>query len=145
MEGSTLALDGPVDRSSQVGFDLVDGGLLLVLVGSLTYSLFGYNERMVTGEEVREALKVVDDPEIGINIVDLGLIYEVQVNEEGEAVITYTLTSMGCPVGPMLDQEIKETAAALDGIASVSTSLVMQPPWSPDRMSDFAKSALGFF
>jgi metal-sulfur cluster biosynthetic enzyme len=104
-----------------------------------------YNERVATGEEVREALKVVNDPEIGINIVDLGLVYEVEVSDEGEAVITYTLTSMGCPVGPMLDQEIKETAAALEGVTSVSTNLVMQPPWSPDRMSDFAKSALGFF
>ncbi|MGH2708982.1 MAG: metal-sulfur cluster assembly factor [Actinomycetota bacterium] len=100
---------------------------------------------MATENEVREALKVVDDPEIGINIVDLGLIYEIQVSDEGEAVITYTLTSMGCPVGPMLDQEIRETAAVLEGITDVSTNLVMQPPWSPDRMSDFAKSALGFF
>jgi metal-sulfur cluster biosynthetic enzyme len=100
---------------------------------------------MVTAEEVREALKVVNDPEIGINIVDLGLIYEVKLNDEGEAVITYTLTSMGCPVGPMLEEEIKETAAALDGVTSVSTNMVMQPPWSPDKMSDFAKSALGFF
>ncbi len=100
---------------------------------------------MITAEEVREALKVVNDPEIGINIVDLGLIYDVEVSDAGEAVITYTLTSMGCPVGPMLEEEIRETAAALEGITSVSTNMVMQPPWSPDKMSDFAKSALGFF
>lgn len=100
---------------------------------------------MATTEQVREALKVVNDPEIGINIVDLGLIYDVTVGDEGEAHITFTLTSAGCPVGPMLEQEIKETAEQLEGVTSVMTELVMSPPWGPDKMSDFAKSALGFF
>jgi metal-sulfur cluster biosynthetic enzyme len=100
---------------------------------------------MLTVEEVREALKVVNDPEIGINIVDLGLIYDVQVTDEGGVRVVYTLTSMGCPVGPMIDAEIKEAASSLEGVQGVETEMTMQPPWGPDKMSDFAKSALGFF
>lgn len=100
---------------------------------------------MATVEQVREALKVVTDPEIGINIVDLGLVYDVTVDEEGNALVTYTLTSMGCPVGPLFEQEIREAAGALEGITSVTASMTLQPPWGPDKMSEFAKSALGFF
>ena len=98
-----------------------------------------------TAEQVREALKVVTDPEIGINIVDLGLVYDVSVDEEGAAAVTYTLTSMGCPVGPLFEKEIREAVVSLDGITDVETKMVMQPPWGPDKMSEFAKSALGFF
>ncbi|SRR6266498_2328801 len=98
-----------------------------------------------TAEQVREALKVVTDPEIGINIVDLGLVYDVSVDEGGAAAVTYTLTSMGCPVGPLFEKEIREAVVSLDGITDVETKMVMQPPWGPDKMSEFAKSALGFF
>lgn len=100
---------------------------------------------MPTSEEVREALKTVTDPEIGINIVDLGLVYDVAVNDEGVASITYTLTSMGCPVGPLFQKEITETAAAVAGVTSVDATMTMSPPWGPEKMSEFAKSALGFF
>jgi metal-sulfur cluster biosynthetic enzyme len=100
---------------------------------------------MVTSEQVREALKVVNDPEIGINIVDLGLVYDVEVTDEGDASVTYTLTSMGCPVGPLFQKEITETVASVDGVRSVDARMVMQPPWGPEKMSEFAKSALGFF
>jgi metal-sulfur cluster biosynthetic enzyme len=99
----------------------------------------------VTADEVREALKVVNDPEIGINIVDLGLVYDVAVTEEGEAAVTYTLTSMGCPVGPLFQKEITEAVASIPGITAVDARMVLQPPWGPERMSEFAKSALGFF
>ena len=100
---------------------------------------------MATVEQVREALKVVTDPEIGINIVDLGLVYDVSVDEQGAASVTYTLTSMGCPVGPLFEQEIREAVEGLEGVTSVDTKMVLQPPWGPDKMSEFAKSALGFF
>lgn len=100
---------------------------------------------MPTAEEVSEALKVVNDPEIGINIVDLGLVYDVLVNDDGEAHVIFTLTSMGCPIGPMLEQEIKEVASQIPGVKSVTTEMVMTPPWGPDKMSEFAKSALGYF
>ncbi|GAC1363425.1 MAG: metal-sulfur cluster assembly factor [Actinomycetota bacterium] len=100
---------------------------------------------MPSADDVREALKTVTDPEIGINIVDLGLVYDVAVSQEGVASITYTLTSMGCPVGPLFQKEITETAAAVDGVTSVDAHVTMQPPWGPEKMSEFAKSALGFF
>lgn len=100
---------------------------------------------MTTVEQVREALKVVTDPEIGINIVDLGLVYDVALDEEGNALVTYTLTSMGCPVGPIFEQEIREAVGGLEGINSVTPTMTLQPPWGPEKMSEFAKSALGFF
>ena len=100
---------------------------------------------MPSAEEVREALKVVNDPEIGINIVDLGLVYDVSVTEDGEASVTYTLTSMGCPVGPLFQKEITEAVASIEGVTAVDARMVMQPPWGPEKMSEFAKSALGFF
>lgn len=99
----------------------------------------------VSEEQVKEALKVVDDPEIGINIVDLGLVYDVAVTDDTEVHVTFTLTSMGCPIGPMLDQEIREVVSGIDGVGQVTTEMVMTPPWGPDKMSEFAKSALGFF
>lgn len=100
---------------------------------------------MATETLIEEALKVVDDPELGINIVDLGLVYEVQLTEDGEAHIVFTLTSAGCPVGPMLESEIKQVVSQMEGVSQVTTEMVLSPPWSPERMSDFAKSALGFF
>ncbi len=98
-----------------------------------------------SSEQVREALKVVTDPEIGINIVDLGLIYDVNVDDEGEVHIRYTLTSLGCPAGAQIEQEIREVAQTMEGVTATVTELTMQPPWGPDKMSDFARSALGFF
>lgn len=100
---------------------------------------------MITEEQVKEALKVVTDPEIGINIVDLGLIYDVDVTEEGEALVRYSLTSMGCPAGDMIDTEIRDVVASMEGVTSVTTEVTFQPPWTVEKMSDFAKSALGFF
>lgn len=100
---------------------------------------------MATSEDVKEALRVVHDPEIGINIVDLGLIYDVEVNEEGNARVIYTLTSAGCPAGAQIDDDIKEAVAGLEGISEVQTEVTLQPPWSPDKMSELARSALGFF
>ncbi len=92
-----------------------------------------------------EALKVVSDPEIGINIVDLGLVYDVVVTEDGEAQITFTLTSVGCPAGAQIENEIREVAASVDGVSSVTSEMTMTPPWGPDKMSELARSALGFF
>jgi metal-sulfur cluster biosynthetic enzyme len=92
-----------------------------------------------------EALKVVTDPEIGINIVDLGLVYDVTVTEDGEAQVTFTLTSVGCPAGAQIENEIREAAASVEGIESVTSEMTMTPPWGPDKMSELARSALGFF
>ena len=94
-------------------------------------------------EEVTEALKTVDDPELGIDIMNLGLVYEVEVSDEGDVKVEFTLTTMGCPIGPMIDEQIKDATAHIEGIGQVTTELVMYPPWSPEKMSPLAKSALG--
>jgi len=94
-------------------------------------------------EEVTEALKTVDDPELGIDIMNLGLVYEVEISDEGNVKVEFTLTTMGCPIGPMIDEQIKDATAHIEGIGQVTTELVMYPPWSPEKMSPLAKSALG--
>ena len=97
---------------------------------------------MPTKEEVTEALKGVEDPELGMDVVDLGLVYEVQV--EGPKVkVIHSLTSMGCPAGPMIQEDIHNVAAAVDGVEEVEIELTWEPPWTPDRMSDDAKFILG--
>jgi metal-sulfur cluster biosynthetic enzyme len=94
--------------------------------------------------QVLEVLKNVEDPELGINIVDLGLVYEVNI--EGESVhIVYTLTTMGCPIGPMIEAEMKRFLSGVEGISTVNAEMVLRPPWSPEMMSEEAKAALGFF
>jgi metal-sulfur cluster biosynthetic enzyme len=98
---------------------------------------------MPSPEEVFDALRVVEDPELGMDIVELGLVYDVEV--EGPKVhVTFTLTSMGCPVGPMIEQQINETVAGMDGVEEVTPELTWSPPWSPEKMSEDAKFVLGF-
>jgi metal-sulfur cluster biosynthetic enzyme len=98
---------------------------------------------MASRDEVVEALRQVEDPELGMDIVDLGLMYDVKV--EGPKVhVLFTLTSMGCPVGPMIEQQIEEVTHALPGVDEVETELTWDPPWSPEKMSDDAKFILGF-
>jgi metal-sulfur cluster biosynthetic enzyme len=95
-------------------------------------------------EQVMEALHNVHDPELGINIVDLGLVYGVDI--DGDTVhITYTLTTMGCPIGPMIEAEIKQLLSGVEGVENVDAEMVLRPPWTPEMMSDEAKAALGFF
>jgi metal-sulfur cluster biosynthetic enzyme len=98
---------------------------------------------MPSRDEIVDALRVVEDPELGMDIVELGLLYDVEV--EGPKVhVTYTLTSMGCPVGPMLEEQIHDTVAEMPGVEEVDAELTWTPPWSPERMSDDAKFVLGF-
>jgi metal-sulfur cluster biosynthetic enzyme len=95
-------------------------------------------------DQVLDALRHVHDPELGINIVDLGLVYGVDIN--GDTVhITYTLTTMGCPIGPMIEAEIKQFLSGVEGVENVDAEMVLRPPWTPEMMSDEAKAALGFF
>jgi metal-sulfur cluster biosynthetic enzyme len=98
---------------------------------------------MPTREQIIDALRVVEDPELGMDIVELGLLYDVEVDDAKVKVI-YSLTSMGCPVGPMIEQEIRETVASMDGVDETEAELTWDPPWSPDKMSDDAKFMLGF-
>jgi metal-sulfur cluster biosynthetic enzyme len=98
---------------------------------------------MPTRDEVIDALRVVEDPELGMDIVELGLLYDVEV--EGPKVhVIFSLTSMGCPVGPMLEQQIQETVASMPGVGEVESELTWEPPWTPEKMSEDAKFVLGF-
>ncbi len=96
-----------------------------------------------TEEDVFEALRAVEDPELGMDVVDLGLVYDVRL-EGPKVTVTYSLTSMGCPVGPQIEQQIREVVTVLEGVEEVVTDLTWTPPWSPDLMSDDAKFVLGF-
>ena len=98
---------------------------------------------MVTRDDVIEALRQVEDPELGMDIVDLGLLYDVEV-DDSNVKVTHSLTSMGCPVGPMIQEDIQNVASALPGVENVEVELVWEPPWTPERMSDDAKFILGF-
>jgi metal-sulfur cluster biosynthetic enzyme len=92
----------------------------------------------------RAALSTVEDPELGLDIVSLGLVYAVE--REGDHLrVVHTLTSMGCPLGPVIERDIGEALAGVDGIASVAVELVLEPPWSPERMSDDARFLLGVY
>ena len=98
---------------------------------------------MPTRDEVIEALRQVEDPELGMDIVDLGLLYDVEV--EGRRVkVTHSLTSMGCPVGPLIQEDINRVTRELPGVEDVDVELTWEPPWTPDKMSDDAKFILGF-
>jgi metal-sulfur cluster biosynthetic enzyme len=96
-------------------------------------------------ERVLQALTQVYDPELGINIVDLGLVYEVDVQDNGDVDIRYSLTTMGCPIGPLIEDQMRAFLAPVDGLGEVRPELVFRPPWSPELMSEEAKAALGIF
>jgi metal-sulfur cluster biosynthetic enzyme len=94
-------------------------------------------------DDVNDALANVIDPELGLDFVELGLIYAVEV--DGSAVhVTFTLTSPGCPIGPQVTDQIKEYVGELDGVEQVNASMTFSPPWTPDLMSEDAKFALGY-
>ncbi|MEM6329264.1 MAG: metal-sulfur cluster assembly factor [Planctomycetota bacterium] len=104
----------------------------------------------IAEDTVREALKEVIDPELFVNIVDLGLIYDVTVspNEASGAEdisVDMTMTSPACPAGPQLLSQSKEAVEKLEGVGEVEIKLVMQPPWTPERMTDDARDQLGIF
>jgi metal-sulfur cluster biosynthetic enzyme len=98
---------------------------------------------MVNADDVTDALRDVIDPELGLDFVELGLIYEVEV-EGGNVSVTYTLTSPGCPIGPQVEEQIAEFVGELDGVEDVHSTMTFSPPWTPERMSEDAKFALGF-
>jgi metal-sulfur cluster biosynthetic enzyme len=98
---------------------------------------------MAIQEDVIEALREVEDPELGMDIVELGLLGEVEVTGANVKVI-YTLTSMGCPAGAMIQEDIERVTRSVPGVEEVETELTFEPPWTPDRMSDDAKFILGF-
>ena len=98
---------------------------------------------MVTRDDVIEALRQVEDPELGMDIVELGLLYDVDV-DDSNVLVKYSLTSMGCPAGPLIQEDIVRVAREIPGVEGVETELTWDPPWTPDKMSDDAKFILGF-
>ena len=102
----------------------------------------------IAEDAVREALKQVIDPELFVNIVDLGLIYGVTVaeaEEKSNVSIEMTMTSPACPAGPQLIQNSKDVVGRMEGVGAVEVKLVMTPPWTPDRMTEAARDQLGIF
>lgn len=98
---------------------------------------------MVDEKQVREQLKEVIDPELDINIVDLGLIYEVDVDEENNVDILMTLTTPGCPLHGVFDELVKKEVGKIDEIGEIEVELTFEPRWSPEKMSDEARDELG--
>jgi metal-sulfur cluster biosynthetic enzyme len=98
---------------------------------------------VLTVEDVTEAIRQVFDPELGLDIVELGLLYDVQIVDDSITVY-YSLTSIGCPAGPLIHEQILEAVRELPGVGEVALELIWDPPWTPERMSEDAKLLLGF-
>ena len=109
----------------------------------------GYDSGMATDngttteDEVLEALEEVIDPELGLDFVSLGLVYDVDV-EGPEVYVTFTLTTPACPIGPQVSEQMKEFVGELDGVEKVHPKMIFDPPWTPEMMSEDAKFALGY-
>lgn len=97
-----------------------------------------------TPEAVRKALRAVKDPELNLNIVDIGLVYDIDVNQAGDVHIQMTLTSPGCPAGAEIIGNVRQVATDMPGVATVEVELVWDPYWTPDRMDPRVKAFLGF-
>lgn len=98
---------------------------------------------MVSEKQVREQLKEVIDPELDINIVDLGLIYEIEVDKENNVEILMTLTTPGCPLHGVFDELVKKEVRKIEEVEDIEVELTFEPRWSPDEMSDEARDELG--
>lgn len=98
-----------------------------------------------TREQVLEALKVVKDPEIPVNVVDLGLVYDVEFVEGGQVEITMTLTSVGCPVQDLIRADAEMAVSRLEGVEGVNVEFVWTPPWGPDKMTEDGKRQMRMF
>ncbi|MCG7279898.1 SUF system Fe-S cluster assembly protein [Chryseobacterium taklimakanense] len=97
----------------------------------------------VIGDNIIQALKTVYDPEIPVDIYELGLIYDVQISEEGEVKVVMTLTTPNCPVAESLPAEVREKVSAVEGVKDVDLELTFEPAWNKDMMSEEAKFELG--
>ena len=97
----------------------------------------------ITREQVLGKLKEVYDPEIPVNVVDLGLIYDVQVNDKNEVYVQMTLTAPGCGMGPYIAQQAEWSISELEGVEDATVEMVFDPPWSPDLITEEGKQLLG--
>ena len=100
-------------------------------------------EKQQLREEIDEALANVIDPELGLDFVELGLVYGVEI-DGGVVNITFTLTTPACPIGPQVSEQMKEFVGELPGVEEVVPNMVFTPPWTPEKMSEDAKFALGY-
>ncbi|MEZ4585863.1 MAG: metal-sulfur cluster assembly factor [Gemmatimonadales bacterium] len=98
---------------------------------------------MVTADSVRKALRAVKDPELGLNIIDLGLVYEVEVSEANDVVVKMTLTSPGCPAGPEIMEDARLVVQQMEGVNSATIELVWEPYWTPEKMDPRVRAFLG--
>lgn len=98
---------------------------------------------MPTVDDVQDALTNVIDPELGLDFVSLGLVYDIEI-ENDEVYVTFTLTTPACPIGPQVSEQMREFVGQLQGVNKVHPKMVFDPPWSPEMMSEDAKFALGF-
>lgn len=98
---------------------------------------------MQTPDSIRKALRGVRDPELNLNIVDLGLVYEITLSDDGDVLVQMTLTSPGCPVGPEITQDVHNTVNDLDGVNSVEVEIVWEPYWTPERIDPRVRAFLG--
>src|SRR3954451_17849612 len=98
---------------------------------------------VLTEDDVIEALEEVIDPELGLDFVSLGLVYDVEVEKE-EVFVTFTLTTPACPIGPQVSEQMKEFVGDLPGVTAVHPKMIFYPRWSPVMMTDDAKFSLGF-
>ena len=97
-----------------------------------------------TPDAVRKALRAVKDPELNLNIIDIGLVYDVEVNEAGGVHVRMTLTSPGCPAGTEIIDDVKQVASDMEGVQGVEVELVWEPYWTPDKMDPRVRAFLGF-
>lgn len=99
---------------------------------------------MPSEEQVLEVLKEVTDPEIGVNVVDLGLVYGVDIHEDGRVDVTMTLTAPGCPMHGTIARTAEMAVETLEGVTDAHVEIVWDPPWTPDRLTDEGRRLLGF-
>jgi len=99
---------------------------------------------MIDQETLVSALRTVKDPELNVNVIDLGLVYSIQTHDD-QVEVEMTLTSPACPAGPEILRDAMSALEKVEGVTKADVRLVMSPPWSPERMSDAARDELGFF
>jgi metal-sulfur cluster biosynthetic enzyme len=99
---------------------------------------------MPTPESIRKAIRAVKDPELNLNIIDIGLVYDVEADEAGDVRIQMTLTSPGCPAGTEIIQDVKRVVGDMEGVRSVDVELIWEPYWTPEKMDPRVRTFLGF-
>ena len=104
----------------------------------------GYLSPMPTVEAIRKAIRAVKDPELNLNIIDIGLVYDVEIDESGDVRIEMTLTSPGCPAGAEIIADVKRVVGDMEGVRSVDVQLVWEPYWTPEKMDPRVRTFLGF-